>query len=179
MTSAFNDNYPDQYESRLRLMNGREIFIRPIRSTDESFILDLFDKLGSDSIYMRFLSPLSVLPEDLLFRSTHIDYHANFALVAVIREDGKDSFIASARYGYDSGENLTDFAIVVRDDWQGMGLGKLLLVKIFDIGKEHCIHRFVSIIDSANHVMKHIVRNLGYTVKYSYGTGATKVEIFV
>lgn len=179
MPPAFNDNYPALYESRLTLKNGREVFIRPVRPTDDNFILDLFNKLGYDSIYMRFLSPLSVLPEDLLFRSTHIDYNTSFALAAVIREDGQDSFIAVVRYGYDSEENVTDFAIVVRDDWQGLGLGKSLLAKIFNIGKEHGIHRFVSIIDSANHVMKHIVRNLGYTVKYSYKTGATKVEILV
>jgi acetyltransferase len=179
MPPAFNENYPAQYEFQLTLKNGKEVFIRPVRPTDERFILDLFNNLGSDSIYMRFLSPLKALPEDLLFRSTHIDYNTSFALAAVIQENGKESIIAVARYGYDSDENVTDFAIVVRDDWQGIGLGKSLLVKIFAIGKEHGISRFVSIIDSTNHAMKHILRKLNYKVEYSYITGVTQVEIFV
>jgi len=179
MSSTVQENYPAQYECKLTLKNGKEVFIRPVRPTDEFYILDLFGKLGSDSIYMRFLSPLKSLPEDLLFRSTHIDYDKNFALAAVIRENGKDSFIAVVRYGYDAGENVTDFAIVVRDDWQRIGLGKILLEKIFTIGNEHSISSFVSIIDSSNHAMKHILKELGFEVHYSYANGATKVRISV
>lgn len=174
-----NEGYPTQYESRLTLNNGREVFLRPILPTDENLIVDLFNKLNSDSIYLRFLRPLNALPEDMLFQLTHIDYARNFALVAVIQENGKDSIIAVARYGYDPEENITDFAIVVRDDWQRYGLGKSLLVKIFALGKEHGISRFVSIIDSTNKIMKQVLRKSGYTVKYSYRKGSTQVEVFV
>lgn len=174
-----NENYPTQYESGLTLTNGREVFLRPILQTDEHLIVDLFNKLNSDSIYLRFLRPINALPEDMLFQLTHINYTSNFALVAVIQEDGKDSIIAVARYGYDPKENVTDFAIVVRDDWQRYGLGKSLLLKIFTIGREQGISRFVSIIDSTNHTMKQLLRTLGYPVKYSYKSGATQVEVLV
>lgn len=179
MSPAFNENYPAQYEILLTLKNGKSVFIRPIKPTDEHLIVDLFNKLNGDSKYMRFLMPLNALPEELLYRSTHIDYHKNFALVAVIQEDGKDSIIASCRYGYDPKDNVTDFAIVVRDDWQRNGLGKSLLERIFSIGKEHGISCFVSIIDSTNNIIKHTLRELGYTVKYSYRNGSTFVEVFV
>lgn len=179
MLRAFNENYPTQYESRITLKNGRTVFIRPIKPTDEYLIVDLFNKLDDDSKYMRFLMPLNALPEDLLFRSTHIDYHNNFALIAVIREEGKDSIIASCRYGYDAKDHVTDFAIVVREDWQRNGLGKFLLEKIFTIGREHSISHFMSIIDSGNTIIKHTLRELGYTVKYSYRNGSTLVEVFV
>jgi len=179
MSPTFNKGYPTQYESLLTLKNGREVFLRPILPTDEYLILNLFNKLDSDSIYLRFLRPLKALPEDILFQLTHINYNSDFALVAVIKEDGKDSIIAVARYGYQLEENVTDFAIVVRDDWQHYGLGKSLLVKIFAIGKEKGIFCFVSIIDSTNKIMKQILRKLGYTVKYSYRSGATQVEALV
>jgi acetyltransferase len=177
--AAMNENYPAQYESRLTLKNGREVFLRPILQSDEYLIVDLLNKLSADSIYLRFLRPVSVLPEELLFQLTHINYASNFALVAVIEEDEKDSIIAVARYGYDPEGRVTDFAIVVRDDWQHYGLGKFLLKKIFAIGKEQGVSRFVSIIDSTNNTMKQTLRQLGYTVKYSYRGGATQVEILV
>lgn len=179
MANESDENYPAQYESTLKLKNGEEVFLRPVRHTDGNLILDLFNKLDSDSIYMRFLSPLKSLPDNLLHELTHINYTNNFALAAVIKEYGRDSIIAVARYGYDSEEKVTDFAITVRDDWQNLGLGKLLTAKLLNIGKEHGIPSFVSIIDSTNHTMKHVLKKLGYTVKYSYKTGATKVEIFV
>lgn len=142
-------------------------------------IMDFVNKLSPDSIYLRFLSPMAILPKALLFQLTHLDYKNNFALAVVIRENEKDALIAVARYGYDPEERVTDFAIVVRDDWQHCGLGKLLLAKIFTIGREHGIFRFVSIVDSTNHAMRHVLRELGCTVKYSYKKGCTQVEVLV
>jgi GNAT superfamily N-acetyltransferase len=179
MPKNFNEGYPVQYENRLTLKNGRTVFIRPILQTDGHLIVDLFNKLNDDSIYLRFLTPLNALPEDLLFRSTHIDYNKNFALAAVIQEHEKDAIIAVCRYGYDPKDNTTDLAIVVRDDWQHNGLGKLLLGEIFAIGKEHGISGFVSVIDSTNKIIKHIIRELGCEAKYSYINGSTKVTIAV
>lgn len=179
MSSSFQGRYPAHYEDRLILKNKKSVFIRPLLQTDESLILDLFNKLGTDSIYQRFLTYLKSLPEDLLFQLTHIDYVNKFALVAVIPENGKDSIIAVARYFRDPEKNINDFAILVRDDWQKCGLGKALLQKIFAVGKEHGITRFVSIINPENQIMKHVVRKLGYPVKYSYVKGCTRVEIVV
>ena len=173
------EGYPKQYECRLTLEGQKEVFLRPILQTDEHLIVDLLNKLSADSIYLRFLRPIKALPEDMLFQLTHINYKSNFALVAVIKEDGNDSIIAVARYGYEPEEGVTDFAIVVRDDWQHLGLGKCLLTKIFAIGKDHGISSFVSIIDSTNHIMKQMIRNLGHTVKYSYRGGATQIEVLV
>ncbi|MEE9911802.1 MAG: GNAT family N-acetyltransferase [Deltaproteobacteria bacterium] len=174
-----NTSYPAQYESRLTLKDGRTVFLRPILQTDESLLVNLLNKLSPDAIYLRFLRPVSSLPEEMLHHLTHINYTTNFALVAVIEEEGRDALVAVARYGYDRDERSTDFAIVVRDDWQHHGLGKLLLKKIFAIGREHGISRFVSVIDSTNQIMKQILRELDFTVKYSYKGGAIQVEIFV
>lgn len=175
--SAFIDHYPVQYEERIILKNGKSVFIRPLRETDEPLVLDLFGKLGLDSIYLRFLTYLKSLPEDLLFQLTHIDYSSRFAFVAVIHEAGRDAVIAVARYGYDPEKRTTDCAIVVRDDWQRCGLGKLLLSKLFAVGRQNSICCFVSVIDPENRIMKHILRELGHPVKYSYGKGCAQAEI--
>jgi len=179
MLSSVQKNYPVQYESQLVLKNGKEVLIRPVLDTDESLIVDLSRRLSAESLYLRFLRPVSALSKDLLFQLTHLDYNNNFALAAVIREEGKDTIIGVARYGYESIDKVTDFAVLVRDDWQLCGLGKSLLLKIFAIGREHGISRFVSIVDSTNHIMKQTLRNLGYEVKYSYENGFTQVEILV
>lgn len=107
MPQAFNEIYPAQYEGRLMLKNGKEVFIRPLLQTDKSLILDLFSRLGIDSIYLRFLTYLKSLPEDLLFQLTHINYKSQFAFVTVIHEDGKDSIIAVARYCYGPERKIT------------------------------------------------------------------------
>lgn len=179
MLSSVQKNYPVQYESLLVLKNGEEVLIRPVLDTDESLIVDLSRRLSAESLYLRFLRPVNALSKDLLFQLTHLDYNNNFGLAAAIREEGKDAIIGVARYSYEPIDKVTDFAVLVRDDWQHCGLGKSLLLKIFAIGREHGISRFVSIVDSTNHIMKQTLRNLGYEVKYSYENGFTQVEILV
>ncbi|HLZ18955.1 MAG TPA: GNAT family N-acetyltransferase [Smithellaceae bacterium] len=168
-----------RYESWFMLKDGRKVFLRPVLPTDEYLILDLFNKLHLDAIYMRFLTHLKTLPEDLLFQLTHIDYNKNFALVALNREDGKESAIAVSRYGHDPENDVTDLAVTVREDWQRNGLGKALLSKIMSIGREHGISRFVSMLDPMNDVIKHILRETGYKVKYTHKDGNTLVDISV
>lgn len=177
--SAANKSYPAQYESRLTLKNGKQVFVRPVVQSDEPLIVDLLNKLSPDSIYLRFLRPVKTLPKELLIQLTHLDYRKNFALAVVIREDEKDTIIAVARYGYDPDLNVTDFAITVRDDWQRCGLGEALLTKLFAIGKEHGISCFVSLIDSTNHTMKHLLRKMRCSLRYAYRNGCTEVAVFV
>lgn len=174
-----DERYPIRYEEHVMVKNGKSIFIRPLLQTDEHLIPNLFARLGRDSIYSRFLTYLKSLPDDLLFQLTHINYREQFALVALTREDGNETLIAVARYNHDPERKMADFAIVVRDDWQNCGLGTTLLLKLFAIGREQGINRFVSMIDTENRVMKHLLRKIGYPVKYSYTTGYTQVEIFV
>lgn len=177
--SSAQEKISSLYEGRFKLKDSREVLIRPIRPADEQLLVDLFGKLKLDSIYMRFLTRMNALPEDLLFQLTHIDYHKNFALVALTREGSRDSAVAVARYGYDPANNATDLAVTVRDDWQQNGLGEFLLSEIISIGLEHGISRFVSMLDPANSVIKHILQKTGHTVRYSRKEGCATVEIFV
>ncbi|MFB3926098.1 MAG: GNAT family N-acetyltransferase [Syntrophales bacterium] len=179
MPTASDEGYPSQYESRLTLKNGKEVFLRPILQTDGNLLIDLFNKLSPQSRYLRFLRHLHSLPEDMLYRFTHIDYKSDFALVAVIKENEKDAIIGVGRYAYDPQQHLTDLAVAVRDDWQRLGLGKSLLARVVEIGKEHGVSRFESIMDPQNNVIRQILWKLGYKVKYSLRSGSFQVEILV
>jgi acetyltransferase len=177
MTAA--ENYPAQYENRLTLKNGGEIFVRPIRQTDEQLIVDLFKKLSDRSIAFRFLRRLDVLSQDMLHQFTHINYNDQFALAGIVAEDGRDAIVAVARYSYSPQDNSAELAIAVRDDWQHLGLGKLLLKQVVEIGKEHGIYRFGGMIDPRNRIIMKVLVDLGYKVDYSLRSGVFEVEILV
>lgn len=188
---SFSKGYPAQYESRLKLKDGREVFVRPVLQTDRDLLVDLFNKLSVESIRLRFMRLLPALPEEMLFQFTHVNYDTEFALVAVIPEYGlplggpkekllgthKEGIIAVARYAFDPQANGTDFAVAVRDDWQNRGLGKLLLGKLFAIGKEHGISRFVSVISPQNNIIRQTLAGLGYEVTYSWQDGIFQVQV--
>jgi RimJ/RimL family protein N-acetyltransferase len=172
-----NPHYPSQYESRHTLKNGSSVFLRPIKPSDSPLILSLFDKLSDNARYLRFLRHMEELPQDMLYRFTHVDYMSEFALVAVLQENGGDAIAAVSRYAYGGGGEPADLAEVVRDDMQNVGLGALMLKKIVEIGREHGIDRFTSMMDSQNKAMKHILAKLGYRVSYSVKNGVYLVDI--
>lgn len=174
-----NESYPCQYESRLSLKDGKEVFIRPVMSTDGPLLIDLFNRMTPQSIYLRFLWRLPALPEDMIQRFTHVDYKTEFALVAVVEEEGGKAVIAVARYSFERDENTTDLAVAVRDDWQGRGLGKPLLAKLVEIGKEQGVSRFSSMMDPENNAIRKILCGLGYDVRLSRRSGYLQVEIDV
>jgi acetyltransferase len=179
MPTTLNEGYPHQYENWLTLKNGRNVFLRPILQTDGDLLTELFNNLSPQSINFRFLRPLRALPENLLYRFTHIHYDNEFALVAVIKENGKDAIISVARYGYDPQYHFTEVSVAVRDDWQNVGLGKSLLVKIIAIGKERGIARFVFIMNPKNDIMRQTLQKLGYKLKYSFHDGLTRIDVLV
>ena len=167
------------HEGRLTLKDGMEVFIRPIQSTDNDLIIDLFNRISPRSRYKRFLGNMPALPEDMLHQFTHVDYKTGFALVALIEENGIQTIIAVGRYMHDPLEDNTDLALAVRDDWQNLGLGKALLTRIITIAKENGISRFTSMMDTRNTIMEKILRDLGYEVKYFLKSGSYQVEVLV
>jgi acetyltransferase len=176
---SFTEGYPARFESWLQLKDGRQVFLRPIRQTDGDLLVDLFNKISSQSLYQRFLTRMQSLPNELLYHFTHVDYRTEFALVGVVQEDAKDAIIAVGRYMHDPEERVTDLAVAVRDDWQHLGIGKPLLVKTIAIGKEHGISRFVSMMDPNNRIIRRVLLDLGYKVEYSWKNGFFQVEIAV
>lgn len=168
-----------QYESLLKFKNRQELLLRPIMVLDRHLLVDLFNRMSTQSVYFRFLRPLKTLPENMINRLLTIDYHSSFAMVAVLKENGKDAIISIGRYGYDPDEHGTDLAVAVRDDWQQLGLGKIMLLKIVNIAIEHGITNFIGMMDPQNTVIKKLLVTLGYKVKYSMESGFCRVEITV
>ncbi len=176
---TFPAGYPAHYESWLPLKDGRTVFVRPVLPADGPLLVDLFDRISPQTRYLRFLRHLDTLPDDVLYHFTHVDYATEFALVALIDEDGTDAVIGVARYALAPPEDAADLGVTVRDDWQHQGLGKSLLAKVVAIGTEHGMFRFKSMIDPQNSVIRQILLELGYEVKYSLRNGYLEAEIGV
>jgi RimJ/RimL family protein N-acetyltransferase len=125
----------------VRLHNGSEAVIRPIRFDDGPRLSAAYDRLSPESRYRRFLTPKPHLSAAEVRYLVEIDGDAHVALVATPVDD-PDRIIGVARFVRLAEDPLAaEFAIVVGDPWQGEGLGKKLLLRLTDAARGHGIQR--------------------------------------
>src|SRR6516162_8257361 len=121
---------PSQYEVPATLKNGTEIVIRAIRPDDSGALRDQFVKhLSTESVRLRFHGLRRAPSETEAFRLTNIDFVDQVALVATPRHNPKE-LIGVARYIVDDDgprHELAEVAFLVLDEYQGKGIGSLLL----------------------------------------------------
>src|SRR5947199_3583782 len=113
--------------------NGASVRVRAIRPGDESRLMALCRGLSPRTIYQRFFSFRRLLPEEA-HAFANVDYQRRMAVVAEVDDRQEPELVGVARYGI-SDEGTADIGLVVVDDWQGLGLGSLLLQEILHAGE--------------------------------------------
>jgi GNAT superfamily N-acetyltransferase len=118
----------------LRIGEGADssgVFVRPVRADDDQRLGDLFARLSARTISQRFLAALPGVRAEWIREFANADYDTRLGIVAQPIAPGAGDLIAPAQYEpVDDG--AAEIAIVVRDDWQGRGLGTRLLLTIVE-----------------------------------------------
>lgn len=158
--------YPKELVYEYKSRDGKVFNIRPIVPEDELMERELFKHMSKQSQYYRFFGYIPDVSHDLLTRFTQIDYDREIALVAVLGEEGKDQKIAGVvRLVSDANNDRAEFAIVVGDPWQGLGLGNELADRIMDIAKQRGIREVYANVLNANTIMLHMFRRRGFRIE--------------
>jgi acetyltransferase len=156
--------YPNQYEAYITTNTGVNIFIRPIRPEDAALLVELFESLSPRSVYLRFFTPLKQLSPSMLARFTQIDYDRHIALVAISESQLDEKLLGVARVILGRNLNEAEFSVVVGDQWQGKGIGAVLLQRCLGIAGERGIHKVTGTVLAENTQMLTLGRKLGFTI---------------
>jgi RimJ/RimL family protein N-acetyltransferase len=163
------------------LRDGTVATIRPIRPDDAPRLQAGFARLSQESIFFRFLSYMTRLADDEAYRLAHVDYDDQMALVASIQAGGDEQLIGVARYATlpAPGDDTAELAIVVGDEYQGRGLGTLLLERLIAYAQAHGVRKIVGSVHQSNLKMLQILRTkLRYEVSETYmGKGEIQVTV--
>lgn len=123
--------YPDQLERQVDSGVGR-LTLRPIRPEDSPAHQEFFHALSQEDVHFRMFGLMRELPEAQLARFTQIDYAREMAFIATRPKDGHDETLGVVRVAIDPDGTEGEFAIVVRSDLKGKGLGTLLMGCLLD-----------------------------------------------
>jgi acetyltransferase len=123
--------YPRDLEEWIKLRDGRSVFVRPIRPEDQAAHERFVGALSPEDLRFRFLGVTRDVPRNLLSRLTQIDYDREMAFIAIFdHDDAPDETVAVVRTVADPDNTRADFAVMVRPDCRGLGLGDALMRKM-------------------------------------------------
>jgi GNAT superfamily N-acetyltransferase len=113
---------------QVRLRDGTPAVLRPIRPEDRRKLEEGFARLSDRSRYLRFHTFVSSLSEDQLRYLTEVDHRDHVAIVALTSDDEEGQGMGVARYiRLREDPRVAEAAVTVVDEYQGRGLGTLLL----------------------------------------------------
>ncbi|HEU4536441.1 MAG TPA: GNAT family N-acetyltransferase, partial [Polyangiaceae bacterium] len=170
-------SYPYSEAQAARLPGGDEVLVRPARLADEGPLQAFFYRLSEDSVYRRFFGAKQAFSHAEMQALVDLDYEKNLALVACAPEGEGEAVVGVAVYEADPATGLADVAFVVRDDWQGRGLGTLLMRRIAAAGRARGLRGFTADVLANNQRMLDVFHESGLEVSAKLEGGQYRVKM--
>jgi acetyltransferase len=165
--------YPQELEAQVELSSGVRAMLRPIRPEDGPAHDELFRRLDPEDVRFRFFNRVKQLPRSQLARFTQIDYDREMAFVAM--RDGE--MLGVARAISDPDGMRAEFAILVRSDLKGHGLGYALLEKLVGYCRERRIGEVIGQVLPDNKRMLELAESLGFRRRMLLRDGVVEVRL--
>lgn len=156
--------YPHQLEEWVELKNGERCLFRPILPEDEPQLQQFISRVTKEDLYYRYFSEINEFTHEDLANMTQIDYDREMAFVAVRRIDQTEEILGVTRAISDPDNIDAEFAVLVRSDLKGLGLGRRLMEKLITYTRDHGLQRLNGITMPNNRGMVALARKLGFNV---------------
>ncbi|MFT5880529.1 MAG: acetyltransferase [Moritella sp.] len=170
--------YPKELESIYTMKNGQHVLLRPIRHEDEPQHQAFDSSLTSDDRYRRYFGARSKFTHFEMAMLTQIDYEREMAFIASAKNpSGQPETLGVVRAIFDRDMNEVEFAISVRSDLKGQGLGKALMLKIIDFCRELGFKNMVGFTMPTNSGMINLAKYCGFKVTMDYREGNADLRL--
>jgi acetyltransferase len=154
--------YPKEWERHVALPDGAKIFVRPIRPEDETLYPAFLTAVTQDDLRLRFFAPVKELSHSSIARFTQIDYARAMAFIAI--EEATGQMLGVVRIHADSEYRSGEYAILVRSDLKGHGLGWLLMELMIEYARTEKLTSVHGQVLQENKTMLQMCRELGFQI---------------
>lgn len=155
--------YPSGLESQFD-SGEAHYHIRPIRPADIALYPEFLGRTSPSDIRFRFLAPRKNFPDEMLKRLTQLDYERDMAFVAL--EEATGDLAGIGRLSSDPDRETAEYALLIRTDVQGQGLGFALLSRLIEHARREGIGRIEGIVLADNRKMLAMCRDFGFVIEH-------------
>ncbi|MFN3688729.1 GNAT family N-acetyltransferase [Salinarimonas sp.] len=154
--------YPNEWERRLTLHDGRAALVRPVRPEDEDLFRAFFQKVTADDLRLRFFAPVRDFSHSFIAKLVQIDYARAIAFVALDPDSGE--MMGAVRLHADANHESGEYAILLRSDLKGIGLGWQLMQLMIEWARTEGLQHVEGQVLRENRTMLDMCRELGFEV---------------
>jgi acetyltransferase len=154
--------YPKEWEQWLELDDGTKMFVRPLRPEDEDRLRGFLEKITPDDLRLRFFAQVRHFSHAFLARLTQLDYGRAIAFIALDATSGAP--MAVVRLHADSNYEKGEYAVLVRSDLKGRGIGWKLMELMIRYGRSEKLKTIEGQVLQENTTMLDMCRHLGFEI---------------
>ena len=160
--------YPVRFEESIKI-DGEKILFRPDKPVDERRIQEHFYRLEKVDVISRFFHEKTRFLLHEVQGMFQVDYIHNLSIIALVGESGFEKVVGVGSYYFESADNMAEVAFSVSKEYQGKGLGKILIRKLAEAAKENGIFGLFAVTVPGNKNMIKLFRKLPYKVRSVLG----------
>jgi acetyltransferase len=155
--------YPTRWEAQIDITGVKSVRLRPVRPEDEHLYKEFFAKVTPEDRRLRFFGAGSALSHGFLARLTQIDYAREMAFVAIHVTTG--ALLGVVRMVAEPDYQRAEYAILVRSDLKGHGLGWRLMQHLIHYATEEGLQELTGPVLAGNTTMLDMCRQLGFSAR--------------
>jgi acetyltransferase len=156
-----------EWQRHLVLGDAWRIFVRPIRPDDEFLIRDLLVHVTREDLRLRFFDSIKEFSHQFIAKLTELDYERAMAFVAI--DEASNEMLGVVWLYCDTDHESGEYAILLRSDLKGRGLGWTLMQLMIEYAKSERLKQISGQILQENSIMLKMCRELGFNVKTDAG----------
>jgi acetyltransferase len=156
--------YPEELTTAAALTDRRPVTLRPIKAEDEPLWLQMLEASSEDSRHERFRGGVRV-GHELATRFCFVDYDRELAIVAELEEGDDSRLIGVGRLVADADREEAEYAVLVADPWQGLGLSDLLTDRCLQIARSWGVRLVRAETAPHNSRMLAVLRSRGFSLR--------------
>ncbi|MDB5761526.1 MAG: family N-acetyltransferase [Herminiimonas sp.] len=169
--------YPVELEQWVSWL-GQPLLLRPIMPEDGAAHIAFFNALDPEDVRLRMFIRMRELQPAQLARLTQIDYDRDMAFIATRRRtNGQSETLGVVRAMADPDNEKAEFAVIVRSDVKGHGLGSLLMTKLIEYCRSRGTLEIVREALPQNIGVLNLVRRFGFEIRPMPGDGVVTLRL--
>ncbi len=160
--------YPEWLETYRSTRTGLQLFLRPVKISDEDLIKGFLYRLSDKSIYTRYFVNMLHMPHDIhdiLQRYVVLDFSKEMLILAIVERQGMEEVAGFGQYIIEADTHTAKAAFLVGDDWQNRGVGTVLLEYLTEIAKKEGLLGFSAMVLKENTPMLRLFERMNFQTR--------------